>query len=29
VMAKLGVHSQLDAVISAERLGLITLGTRY
>ncbi|MBL8925986.1 MAG: response regulator transcription factor [Pseudonocardia sp.] len=29
VMAKLGVHSQLDAVVSAERLGLITLGARY
>ncbi|GAA3060869.1 response regulator transcription factor [Pseudonocardia yunnanensis] len=29
VMAKLGVHSQLDAVVSAERLGLITLGSRF
>jgi two-component system response regulator DesR len=29
VMAKLGVHSQLDAVVCAERLGLITLGARY
>jgi two-component system response regulator DesR len=29
VMAKLGVHSQLGAVVSAERLGLISLGSRY
>lgn len=29
VLAKLGVHTQLDAVVSAERLGLITLGARY
>lgn len=29
VMAKLGVHTQLDAVVSAERLGLLTLGSRY
>jgi DNA-binding NarL/FixJ family response regulator len=29
VMAKLGVHSQLDAVVSAERLGLITMGSRF
>jgi DNA-binding NarL/FixJ family response regulator len=29
VMTKLGVHSQLDAVVSAERLGLITIGSRY
>ena len=29
VMAKLGVHSQLDAVVSAERLGLITVGASY
>ena len=28
VMAKLGVHSQLDAVVSAVRLGLITLDVR-
>jgi DNA-binding NarL/FixJ family response regulator len=29
VMAKLDVHSQLDAVVSAQRLGLITIGSRY
>ncbi|WP_344418648.1 response regulator transcription factor [Pseudonocardia ailaonensis] len=29
LMAKLGVHTQLDAVVSAERRGLITLGARY
>ncbi|MBL7260218.1 response regulator transcription factor [Paractinoplanes lichenicola] len=29
VLAKLGVQTQLDAVVSAERLGLITVGSRY
>ncbi|GII56603.1 DNA-binding response regulator [Planotetraspora thailandica] len=29
VMAKLGVHTQLDAVVSADRLGLITIGSGY
>lgn len=29
LMAKLGVHTQLDAVVSAMRLGLITIGSRY
>jgi DNA-binding NarL/FixJ family response regulator len=29
VMAKLGAHSQLEAVVSAERLGLISVGSRY
>lgn len=29
VMAKLQVHSQLDAVVSAQRRGLITVGSRY
>ncbi|GAA1283549.1 DNA-binding response regulator [Planotetraspora silvatica] len=29
LMAKLGVHTQLDAVVSADRLGLITIGSGY
>jgi two-component system response regulator DesR len=29
LMGKLGVHSQLDAVVSAQRLGMITPGSRY
>ncbi|RTL62628.1 MAG: response regulator transcription factor [Pseudonocardiaceae bacterium] len=29
LMAKLGVHSQLEAVVSADRLGLVTVGTSY
>ncbi|MBU2667965.1 response regulator transcription factor [Actinoplanes bogorensis] len=29
VLAKLGVQTQLDAVVAAERLGLITVGSRY
>ena len=29
LLAKLDVHSQLDAVVSAERLGLISIGSRY
>jgi two-component system response regulator DesR len=29
LMAKLGVRTQLDAVVTASRLGLITLGARY
>ncbi|GIJ54164.1 response regulator transcription factor [Virgisporangium aurantiacum] len=29
LLAKLGAHSQLEAVVAAQRLGLITIGTRY
>jgi DNA-binding NarL/FixJ family response regulator len=29
LMAKLGAHTQLEAVVRAERLGLITIGSRY
>lgn len=29
VMAKLGVHSQLEAVVTGHRRGLISVGTRY
>ncbi|MFC4591242.1 response regulator transcription factor [Sphaerisporangium corydalis] len=29
VLAKLGVHTQLDAVVSADRLGLITVGSGF
>jgi two-component system response regulator DesR len=29
LMAKLGVRTQLDAVVTASRLGLITPGARY
>lgn len=29
VMAKLDVHTQLEAVVTADRLGLITVGSRY
>jgi DNA-binding CsgD family transcriptional regulator len=29
LLAKLGVHSQLEAVVAAERLGLITVGSGF
>ena len=29
LMAKLGARTQLEAVVSAERLGLLSIGSRY